>query len=118
MPALTKEMVGRLVQAGASARSAHPVDAKFGVGQRVRAKDLNPITHTRLPRYVRGRIGTIVKDQGVFGTPETMAHGLGENPQHVYSVCFLATELWGGQSSPQDKVYIDLWDSHLEGAAS
>lgn len=114
MPALTKEMVLPLVMTGASARSPHPAQANFKAGDTVRAKNLNPVTHTRLARYVRGKVGTVVRDQGIFGTPETMAHGKGENPQHIYSVAFSATELWGAEAAPKDKVYIDLWDNHLE----
>jgi len=33
--------------------------AAFKPGDKVRAKNINPPTHTRLPRYVRGRVGTI-----------------------------------------------------------
>lgn len=114
MPALTKEQVLPLVMTGASARSTHPVQANFKVGDVVKAKNINPTTHTRLARYVRGKVGTVMRDQGVFGTPETMAHGKGECPQHLYSVAFSATELWGAGAMRQDKVYIDLWDNHLE----
>lgn len=81
-----------------------------GFGQ----KNINPTTHTRLPRYVRGNIGRIETDHGVFITPDTAAHGLGEHPQHVYSVSFTALELWG--TPRPDNVYIDLWDDYLEEA--
>jgi hypothetical protein len=70
--------------------------------------------HTREPRYVRGKLGTIERDHGVFVFPDTNAHFLGEKPQHVYSVRFAACELWGNQAAPQDSVYVDLWDDHLE----
>ncbi|MFC3396467.1 nitrile hydratase subunit beta [Brenneria rubrifaciens] len=111
---LTEDMVSQVVNTGASARVAHDTPAFFIVGDRVRAKNINPTTHTRLPRYVRGKVGTIEIDHGVFATPDTMAHGLGEHPQHVYSVSFTAQELWGEARS--DKVYIDLWDDYLEEA--
>jgi hypothetical protein len=85
-------------------------------GQRVRARNINPIGHTRLPRYARGKEGTIDRDHGVFIFPDTNAHFLGEKPQHVYSVRFAARELWGEQASPRDSVYIDMWDDYLEPA--
>ncbi len=90
------------------------VSARFRVGQQVRARNINPVGHTRLPRYARGRLGTIYRDHGVFVFPDTHAHFLGENPQHVYSVRFAARELWGAQASEKDCVYIDMWDNYLD----
>jgi len=89
---------------------------RFQVGQHVRALNINPVTHTRLPRYVRGKVGTIERDRGVAALPDTNVYGRGENPQHVYSVRFSARELWGDQAPAQDAVYIELWDAYLEPA--
>ena len=89
---------------------------RFQASQRVRARNINPIGHTRLPRYARGKTGTIERDYGVFVFPDTNAHFLGEKPQHVYSVRFAARELWGEQASPRDSVYINMWDDYLEPA--
>ena len=86
----------------------------FQVGDHVRARKINPEGHTRLPRYARGRAGTIARYHGIFVFPDTNAHFLGENPQHLYSVRFEARELWGDGASPRDSVYIDMWDSYLE----
>jgi nitrile hydratase len=74
------------------------------------------VGHTRLPRYARGKTGTIHRDHGVFVFPDTNAQFLGEKPQHVYSVRFAARELWGEQSPVQDSVYVDMWDDYLEPA--
>jgi len=82
----------------------------------VRARNINPTGHTRLPRYARGKTGTISMDHGVFVFPDTNAHFAGEKPQHVYSVCFSMRELWGPQGSGQDCVYLDMWDDYLEPA--
>jgi GNAT superfamily N-acetyltransferase len=81
--------------------------AHFRAGQRVPARNINPVSHTRLPRYARGKIGAIERDRGVFEFPDTRAQDLPDKPQHVYSVRFAARELWGEQASPQDSVYID-----------
>lgn len=89
---------------------------RFKTGQFVRARNINPAGHTRLPRYARGKLGTIDRDHGVYSFPDTNAHGLGEKRQHVYSVCFASRDLWGADASPQDFVYIDLWDDYLEQA--
>jgi nitrile hydratase subunit beta len=93
-----------------------PATALFRLGQRVRARTLNPPSHTRLPRYARGKLGSIALDHGVFGFPDTASQGLGDKPQHVYSVRFTARELWGQAASSVDSVYLDLWDDHLESA--
>jgi nitrile hydratase len=89
---------------------------RYSLGQRVRARNMNPIGHTRLPRYVRGRAGLIEASRGVQAFPETSAYGRGENPQHVYSVRFAARELWGEEASARDAVYLDLWEDYLEPA--
>jgi nitrile hydratase len=98
----------------ASMRRAVGVVPQFRVGQPTRARSINPTGHTRLPRYARGKLGAIVRDHGVFVFPDTNAHFLGENPQHLYSVRFTARELWGDQASPRDTIYLDLWDDYLE----
>jgi nitrile hydratase beta subunit len=90
--------------------------AQFHVGQRVRARNLNPVGHTRLPRYVRGKLGTIERDGGIEELQDTDIQGLGDKQQHVYTVRFAARELWGEQANPRDVVYADLWEGYLEPA--
>jgi nitrile hydratase beta subunit len=115
-PALTVEKAAVLVAKGVPASRNVVVTARFQAGQRVRARNINPFGHTRLPRYARGKVGLIERDYGVFVFPDTNAHFLGEKPQHVYSVRFAARELWGEQASPHDSVYVDLWDDYLDPA--
>ena len=88
----------------------------FEVGQQVRARNLNPIGHTRLPRYVRGHVGEVVRHHGAHVFPDVHAHGGGEDPQHLYSVRFAARELWGDAGREADGVYLDLWEPYLEPA--
>ena len=77
-------------------------------------RNINPTGHTRLPRYLRGKAGTIVQIHGAFVFPDTNAHGLGENPQHVYSVRFDGREVWGETSERGEVLYVDLWESYLD----
>jgi nitrile hydratase subunit beta len=116
IPSLTADKVAPMLAKGVPAGRNVPAVARFQKGQRVRARNMNPVGHTRLPRYVRAKLGTINRDYGVFVFPDTNAHFLGENPQHVYSVRFAARELWGEQAAVQDSVYVDLWDDYLEPA--
>ncbi|HEX7947810.1 MAG TPA: nitrile hydratase subunit beta [Phenylobacterium sp.] len=88
----------------------------FQPGDRVRAKVINPTGHTRLPRYARGRVGVIERRHGAHVFPDSNAHGLGEDPRHLYTVTFTARELWGPDASPRDSVRLDLWEPYLERA--
>ncbi|MBS3652289.1 nitrile hydratase subunit beta [Pseudaminobacter sp. 19-2017] len=89
---------------------------RFKLGERVRTKNFNPAGHTRLPRYARGRLGTVdaVRDGFVF--PDTSAHGEGEQPQWLYTVVFNAAEIWGEGADPTLTISIDAWESYIEPA--
>jgi nitrile hydratase subunit beta len=90
------------------------VVAAFRVEQHVRTRNVHPAGHTRLPRYARGKAGTIHRDHGVAALHDAVAHGLGKKPQHVYTVRFAARELWGEKASSRDYMYLDLWEDYLE----
>jgi len=98
--------------------TATPRRARYAKGARVRARNLNPVGHTRLPRYVRGKAGVVARDWGVFVFPDTNAHHAGTKPQHCYSVSFDARELWGKSAGSRERVFIDLWEDYLEPLAS
>jgi nitrile hydratase subunit beta len=115
IPALAVEKVPSFINGSPPSRDVVGA-AQFHPGERVRARNINPITHTRLPRYARGKVGTIARDYGMSVFPDTSAEFLGDKPQHVYSVRFMARDLWGEQANARDTVYIDLWDDYLEPA--
>jgi nitrile hydratase beta subunit len=114
--ALRQAGVQHMLRNRRAARVDASVAAAFQVGDAVRARNLNPRGHTRVPRYVRGRRGAVVIDHGVFVFPDTHAAGQGKKPQHVYSVRFTARELWGDDAPARDSVCVDLWDDYLEAA--
>ena len=116
VPALSAVWVPEMVAKGIPASRDVRIRSVFKAGQRVRAKNIHPTGHIRLPRYARGKLGRIIRDHGVFVFPGTNAHFLGEKPQHVYSVRFAARELWGKQANPRDAVYVDVWEDYLERA--
>ena len=103
---------------GRSKRMQVDVPPSFQVGDRVMVKNEHPRGHTRRPRYVRGRRGRVHFDYGVYPFPDTVAHGLGDKPQHCYSVRFTAIELWGSRGNPKDVIYLDLFDDYLEAASA
>jgi nitrile hydratase len=86
----------------------------FNPGNTVRMKNINPPTHTRLPRYVRGRIGTIERVIGYHVFPDSNATGAGENPQWLYTVRFEGPELWGDGADPSVTISVDAWEPYLE----
>lgn len=114
-PVLTPERA-QIISMGIHGGPDPSVPPKFQVGDRVRARQIQPTGHTRLPRYARGKTGEILRDHGVYPFPDTNAHFQGEHRQHVYSVRFTARELWGEQASPRDFIHLDLWDDYLDHA--
>ncbi len=96
-------------------RSAQTPPA-FAVGDRVRVADLRPAGHTRLPRYVRRRTGTVAALRPCQVFPDTAAHFVGENPQHCYTVDFDSRELWGPEAEPF-RLSVDLFEPYLEPAS-
>jgi len=115
-PTLTAAAAMKRLGRGLPPSDDPKVAPQFEVGQRVRARNINPTGHTRLPRYARGKAGAIARDHGAYTFPDSNALFLGEKRQHVYSVRFAARELWGEQASPRDSMYLDLWDDYLERA--
>lgn len=113
MPALKAKDALALLRKGGSARAKAEGPAKFAPGDRVAVRNMNPRGHTRAPRYIRCKTGTIDRDHGVFVFPDSHAHGKGSCPQHVYSVRFTARDVWGDDASSRDAIYIDLWDDYL-----
>jgi nitrile hydratase beta subunit len=97
-------------------RFARAIDPppRFSAGQAVAARNLNSTGHTRLPRYARGKRGLVHHWHGAHVFADSSARGDGECPQHLYTVMFSARELWGADAAPNDKVYLDLWESYLD----
>ena len=109
---LTPEGAAKIRRGGFSRPPGAP--ALFKAGDRVRAKNIHPKTHTRLPRYVRGKVGIVERVQGCHVFPDTVAIDRGENPQWLYAVRFDAAELWGPDADPGVKVSVDAFEPYLE----
>jgi nitrile hydratase subunit beta len=105
--------VDRVMVRGKFGRTAQ-ASAKFKAGDRVRAKNIHPTTHTRLPRYVRGHVGIVERDHGCHVFPDSAAMEAGENPQWLYTVVFDGVELWGADADPTVKISIDAFEPYLE----
>jgi nitrile hydratase len=112
MRVATAEIVPAILAAGGPSDRPSNKPQGFAPGDKVRTRNINPAGHTRLPRYARGKAGEIVAVHGTHVFPDSNAHGLGEDPQWLYTVRFTAQELWGKDS--KDSVCIDLWEPYLE----
>lgn len=113
---LKAEAVPAVLAKGSSTEREATVPARFKPGDRVRAKNIHPTSHTRLPRYVRGHVGMVELVHGAHVFADAHAAGQGEQPQWLYTVRFAATELWGEDADPTLSVSVDAWDSYLEPA--
>lgn len=111
---LTPEDIDKIVRTGADySRENKSQIVSFKIGSKIRALPHSPPGHTRLPGYVKGKVGIIDNLRGIFVFPDTVAHGLGECEQPLYSVKFRSQDLWADNKT-NDVVYIDLWHSYLE----
>ncbi len=90
--------------------------ARFTIGQAVTTRASAVDHHSRLPAYVQGKRGVIERIHGSHVFAETNAHGLGEQPQWLYSVVFDGRELWGDLAQTGVGVSIDAWEPTLESA--
>jgi nitrile hydratase len=111
---LAGAQVGAVLAAGSPYTRPLPGTPRFDVGDRVRARVMNPTGHTRLPRYVRGRTGVVTRVHGGHVLPDTNAHGAGENPQWLYTVRFDGSELWGADGDPSSTVTVEAWQGYLD----
>jgi len=112
--AIPASAIRHIVTGGEAAIRDYQGDALFSLGQSVRARKLNPPGHTRLARYVRGKTGEIIADNGNQVLPDDNAMQQGATLQRLYTVCFNASELWGDDANPHDSVCLDLWESYLD----
>lgn len=107
--------IERVSRRGAFGRTPS-APARFTIGDQVRAINMHPKSHTRLPRYVRGHVGIIERIHGAHVFPDALVAGKGEEPQWLYTVRFDSRELWGPDADPTVKVSIDAFEPYLQHA--
>jgi nitrile hydratase len=117
LPVPDAEGAARILSAGSPAERAATAPARFGAGDAVRTAVIHPTGHTRLPRYARGKTGTVLHVHGVHVFPDSNAHGGGEDARWLYAVEFTGPELWGRDGDPALRVVVDCWEPYLEPVA-
>jgi nitrile hydratase subunit beta len=111
---LTPDLVAGLTRSTFYRQQQGP--QRFQPGDRVRTKNIHPATHTRLPRYARGKLGTIESCHGCHMYPDSVAADRGDDPQWLYTVVFDGRELWGPDGDPTLKISIEAFEPYLEPA--
>ena len=105
-----------LLRTGASTHRSPESSARFSEGDVVRTATAEPSGHTRLPSYARGKLGRVTAVHGCHVYPDANAHGLGEQPQWLYTVEFSGNALYGAAGDPQTIVSIDAFEPYLSPA--
>ena len=110
--------VAKVLSKGAPTSRSVEDPPKFLVGQNVKTRRAqNKFVsggHTRLPKYAERSKGKIEICHGAHVFPDAHAHDLGEQPEHLYTVSFLASELWESPENPNDTLCVDIWESYME----
>ena len=110
--------VAKVLSKGAPTSRSVEDPPKFLVGQNVKTRRAqNKFVsggHTRLPKYAERSKGKIEICHGAHVFPDAHAHDLGEQPEHLYTVSVLASELWESPENPNDTLCVDIWESYME----
>ena len=112
LPRLVADNVAAVLARGGPCNRSCDRAARFKPGDRVRVLNLQPNGHTRLPGYLRHAEGVISAHHGAYVYPDSNAHGRGEDPQHLYTVRFAASQVFGNEST--DELHADLFEPYLE----
>jgi nitrile hydratase len=115
-PPLTAGRVAEVMLRGGPKTREVERQPRFRIGDAIVTRNIHPLTHTRLPRFARGKAGVITALHGAHVFPDTNAQFQGENAQPLYTVKFQARTLWGEAANPRDTVCLDLWEDYLDPA--
>jgi nitrile hydratase subunit beta len=89
----------------------------FDVGESVRVGNLVPIGHYRVPTYLRGKVGRVIKviEPSLIDNEEEGYGRNAGNRRHYYRVSVLMTQIWSDyEGSPRDELQIEVYETWLE----
>lgn len=113
---LHADQVPAMLARGAPTARQTGESARFHRGDRVRTRSDAVPHHTRLPAYLRGKVGIIERVHGAHVFADAHSQDMGEDPEWLYTVAFDATSLWGSAARAGDSVSFDAWQPYLESA--
>ena len=97
--------------------SATGEDPVFAPGDRVRVGTRSPIGHYRVPTYLRGQIGTVLKviEPALVDNEEEGYGRNAGNRRHYYRIAIAMPSLWPAYvGSPRDELHIEVYETWLE----
>lgn len=112
------DQVLKYLREGDSPKRPLKAPPKFSVGAKVLVKNIPPEKHTRLPGYLRGKVGVVseVYDGAYAYFFSTGPDGIGA-PMPCYTVSFMPEAIWGkAMVDPVSTVYADLFETYLDAA--
>lgn len=86
----------------------------FRPGDRVRIGDVTHGGHHRVPRYAKGRCGSILSVHPSFPVPDDVVAGIAHPPETVYSVRLESASVWGRGAEPRSTIVLDVWQRFLQ----
>lgn len=101
------------LQSGSPVERQAVSEPVFKVADQVLVRNHQPVTHTRLPAYIRAQQGVVAEVHGCHIYPDSHASGQGEDPRWLYSVEFAAADLWGDPDN-RSMVMVDCWEPYLQ----
>jgi nitrile hydratase len=112
-PAIDNQVI-RYLREGDSPQHPNVGTPKFKLRDKVVIKDVPPVDHTRLPGYLRNKVGTVdvVYPDSYAYFCSTGPDGIGA-PMPVYCVRFYPKDIWGDMSEQNTTVYADLFEAYL-----
>ena len=115
LSAIKKEDVSAILKKGGSASLPSDQPPRYGVGDTVNVANFHPSSHTRAPRYIRGKKGVAVKHHGTHIFPDEHAISGIKIPAHLYNIRFEPVELWGNSRIGTNSVlFVDVFEPYLE----
>lgn len=92
---------------------ARPETIGLSPGDRVVVRQGHFRGHARMPKYVRGKQGTVLHRAHEFPFAGSAGHGMEAKMEPTYHVRFDAKDLWS-DASENSSVVVDLWESYLD----